>query len=211
MELAELIQRYQTLHGVQGNIARYTVDPSGRELLRNIKRRIFTEGKNSGGAQIGQYSTNPIYATRKQFASPGSFMPQGESTYFQKVNRGGKQFRRRAKVKTMYLPQGYKQLREIQGKETQFVNLNYRGKTMRAYVIEPTETGAIIGLNTTLAAQIRFEQERRFRANIFNATQTEISDYNKAVDLRLTRILRGIIVDGQQLESVVETATEGVF
>jgi hypothetical protein len=204
-DLATVIKRYEEVHGVQGSIVKYTVTPSAKTLLQSIKKRIFSEGKNSNGQPIGDYSTKPIYVSRKQFANPAAFQPYGKIRRGRIVSRKGRLFAEEKKHKTMYLPNGYKQLRQIQGKESQFVNLNYRGKTMRAYVMNETNTEVLLGLNTPLAAAIRSKQEERFKASIFAATPEEIQVYQMSVTTRLNRIIRGITIEGQTLQSVIET------
>jgi len=202
---AEYILKLQELHGVQGSIVKYTIAPSAKELLAAIKKRIFTDGLNSNNSQIGNYSTVPVYATRKQFTKPGAFVPQGETQYLATIKRGDKTYQRKAKVKTMYLPEGYKQLRDIQGLPTDKVNLKYSGKTQKAYIMEETTEAVLLGLNTYRASGIRSKQERRFNAPIFIGTETELRNYINSVNLRVERILRGVLIEGQSLKPNVGT------
>lgn len=203
METKEYISRLEEL-GVQGNALHMVVTPHAKKLLSRIKKRIFTEGINSAGQQIGNYSTEPIYATRKQFAKPGAFVPTGETRYLSTTQRRGRTVNTTRKVKTMYLPAGYKQLRDVQGMQTNYVDLKYRGRTRRAYVLEEKDTEVLLGLNTPLAAQIKGEQEERFKGYIFRATEGELEVYNSGVNSSFERLTRGLL-QGVSAKSLVET------
>lgn len=198
METKEYISRLEEL-GVQGNALHMVITPHAKKLLSRIRKRIFTDGLNSAGQPIGKYSTEPMYATRKQFAKPGAFVPTLST-----AQRGARTFNVKRKVKTMYLPSGYKQLRDVQGLQTNHVDLKYRGKTRRAYVLEEKEDQVLLGLNTPLAAQIKGEQEDRFQGFIFRATEGEIELYNTGVNASLSRLTRGLL-QGVSAQSLVET------
>lgn len=211
VSIGEYIQHLQDVEGVQGSIIKYTVAPSAVELLSSIKNRIFKQGLNSNGSQIGSYSTTPIYVKRNQFAKPSAFAPGGKTRNKAKlVNKKGTVFVVDKKRKTMYLEYGYKQLRDIQGLQTGSVDLKYRGRTAKAYVMQERTEDVLLGLNTVLAAAIRSKQEDRFKAPIFSATQTEIQQYISATNNRLERITRGILVDGLKPSAIIETPTDGL-
>lgn len=203
METKEYISRLEGL-GVQGNALHMVITPHAKKLLSRIRKRIFTDGINSSGQPIGKYSTEPMYATRKQFAKPGAFVPTGTTQYLGTTQRGDRTISVRRKVKTMYLPAGYKQLRDVQGMQANHVDLKYRGKTRRAYVLQEKDTEVLMGLDTPLAAKIKGEQEERFQCFIFRATEGEIEVYNTGVNASLARLTRGLL-QGVSAQSLVET------
>lgn len=163
--------------------------PAGNALLGHIKQRIQNEGKNSYGSAIGQYSTTPIYATRDQFDKSSAFKPTGkDGTKKTAVTQISKRKTKKVAIKSdfterksMYLPEGYKQLRSIQGKQTAFVDLTYRNDLLLDYKSEATENAVLLGFTQKLQSLKRQGQEKRFGGKIFAATTNELSDYNKEV------------------------------
>ena len=85
------------------------------ELEAEWKDRIFGRGEMSDGSKIGDYSTKPSYFTKDSFIRANAFKPQG------KKNKGN--FKNGEQRKSMYLPGGYSEFRDIQGRENEFVNL----------------------------------------------------------------------------------------
>lgn len=96
------------------------------ELEAEWKDRVFGRGEASDGGPIGEYSTKPAYYTRAAFIRTAAFKPKGK-------NGGGSTFANGAARKSMYLPGGYSELRSIQGRSTEVVNLKYGGSLERAF------------------------------------------------------------------------------
>jgi len=142
-------------------LAKQAIVPAANELLAEIKNRIQRDGKNSSGSDIGNYSTKQAYFGREAFDKKSSFKPP-------------------AGKKTMKLPQGYKELRSIQGKPVDKVNETYTGSTMAAYQLQAKETEVVIGFTTEKSSLIRKGQEAK-KGEIFTATPIELADYNKNV------------------------------
>jgi hypothetical protein len=99
-----------------------------------IKNRIIDKGEGINGAS---YSTKPMLATREQFVVKSAF----KQTKVASGKKGKKhglwiKFPNASKaVPVMELPNGYKQFREIQGREGSHVNLSYSGKMWQAVTI----------------------------------------------------------------------------
>lgn len=159
------------------------VVPAANELLANIKNRIIRDGQNSAGQKIGNYSTKPAYFEKEQFIQKGKFKGIGKT--------GQTKYASGAMHKSMYLPQGYKQLRDIQGRQTQFINEFYTGDTMLAYQMQPKDKEVLLGLTTERAAKIRHGQEAK-RGRIFSATEEEIKEYNENVSKHSADLLTSI-------------------
>jgi hypothetical protein len=176
------------------------------ELLANIKNRIALDGKNSNGQLIGNYSTKPMYATPEQFDRTSSFKPKGKpvtgrknlkSTTFNVSNRKKKpvlvnpEFR---EVKSMYLESGYKELRDIQGKPTDKVNLIYRGDLVpNQYQLQSVEKAVLLGFISERSSLIRKGLERKFGANIFQATHEEMAEYNKNFSADVAELTKKVL------------------
>lgn len=189
--------------------------PNGNELLANIKNRIVRDKKNSSGGQIGTYSTKPMYASQKQFDKKSAFNPgvRAEVSSYRStsikinpktllVKKGKTNYETisKQKMKTMYLQEGYKQLRDIQGKPTDGVNVNYTGSTNLSYQLQAKGKEVLLGFTDQESSNIRQGLEngtkgRKGYGKIYYATQQEIANYNKNVaedskELTL-KILRG--------------------
>jgi hypothetical protein len=89
------------------------------ELEAEWKDRVFAEGKNSDGQNIGTYSTKPEYFSKSKFIRKAAFKPIGKT---------GKKTK-----STMFLVGGYNQFRDIQGRETSNVNLKFSGSMESAF------------------------------------------------------------------------------
>ncbi|HWB62330.1 MAG TPA: hypothetical protein VG603_02385 [Chitinophagales bacterium] len=90
--------------------------PIASAIHAKMLKRIFTDGKKASGS-IGVYSTNPTYESKKAFKNKSPFKAVGKT--------GKTKFKDGQPHKSMYLPFGYKQLKDIQGYESKFVNLVY--------------------------------------------------------------------------------------
>lgn len=146
--------------------------PAANELLANIKNRIIKEGRKSDGSKIGNYSTKPAYFEQQQFIQKGKFKPRGKT--------GETTFKTGALHKSMYIPTGYKGLRDLQGRPTDKINEFYSGSTMLSYQMQIEPNTILLGLTNEKSAKVRAGQEKRF-GKIFYATQEELKEYNQNV------------------------------
>lgn len=161
----------------------------GNFLLANIKNRIQRAGQDTKQRLLLPYSTKEMYVERDQFVKKGAFKPIGKNgTQKTKVFdiRTKKtrniaitsEFRER---KSMYLANGYKQLRDIQGMPTNIKNLTYSGSTMLAFVLGRSGNTILIGFNQKKAAEIRKYQEQLNGGPIFSATTKEITEFQQYI------------------------------
>lgn len=111
--------------------------PIAAEMQDKIVTRVFDKGIDGNNSQIGKYSTDPNYFTKDKFHNTGVFKPQGKTGKGKKKNGGER--------KSMYLIGGYKQLRQIQGDESGFVNLTYTAQLRKDFA-----TGLKIDGNTVV-------------------------------------------------------------
>lgn len=96
------------------------------ELEAEWKDRIFGRGEMSDGSKIGNYSTEPAYFTKDSFIRVNAFKPQGKKSKESKFKNGNQR-------QSMYLPGGYSEFRDIQGRENEFVNLKFGGSMERGF------------------------------------------------------------------------------
>lgn len=108
--------------------------------------RVFNRGLNSQGRRIGSYSTKTMLATKSQFAQKSAFKQSvaASGVTFASNIRTRKTIALKSKamdkklwikfkgankaVPVMILEGGYKQFRQIQGRESSFVNLKFRSE-----------------------------------------------------------------------------------
>lgn len=156
--------------------------------------RIFNEGKKSDGSPIGTYSAKPMLATKDQFRKTSAFkatqIESQEISYTKKgkVRKGKKSKKdmyiafpnkktgkKNKAVPVMFLEDGYKQLRQIQGYESSFVNLKYEGRLQSSYrsglrPISKAEYSA--GINNQFDAKKVGWMEEKY-GKIFHLTKEE--------------------------------------
>lgn len=116
------------------------IAPVVTKLQSTMAKRIFDDGQSGNAQKIGAYSTRPMYATVKRFAKRGAFKPAGKSAK-------GASFKNGEPRRSMYLPQGYKQLKEVQGMEAGFVNLTYSGDLRNAFNGEPVVNAGTVTIS----------------------------------------------------------------
>lgn len=92
--------------------------PAATATRDKMTRRLFDDGKMGNGNDIGRYSTDPMYASKRQFKKTGSFRPQGKYSTKPKFKNGNPR-------RSMYFKDGYKGLRGAQGYRTDKVNITY--------------------------------------------------------------------------------------
>lgn len=218
MEINEYISRLEQLAGVVGTAEQHTIVPSGREMLVAIKARV-RRGVGTNGNKIGSYSTKPMYAGPAQFIKRGAFKAQGKrgnigdrliptartrtnsvranplkySTYtIAKPNYKPR--------KTMYLADGYKELRAIQGLEVGYMDLNYSGNMAKDYQMQQVAREVLLGMVGRVGQYQGLTT--RFGA-FYPPSASEKAVYFEAVALRTARLFRGVMIDGQ-LTGVIE-------
>jgi hypothetical protein len=182
------------------NVVRQVMVPAANEMLAEIKNRIQIDGKNSVGSKIGlgMYSTKPIYASKKSFVSKGGFAPQGKNREYKASTskKTGEQTLKLTAVskkngdkarKTMYLPGGYKQFREIQGRPVNVINETLSGDTMLAYQQQVRDKDILQGFTTVKSSKIRQGQEKRF-GQVFRPSQDELKEFTENITKELTQL-----------------------
>jgi len=222
----EFSDRLRDVYGlVSGDLAQTALAKPAAALYAEVRRRVFTEGKDSDGNALGQYSVKPLYVSREMFAKPGSFYAQGKSValgYTQgdklvptfQLRRGvikpTKRVIKNFSVvksnnkprKTMYLPQGYKELRDIQGLRTDIVDLTYRGDLKKDWAIAKDAQAFLLGFKTKQQSDKRFAVERQY-GPVFYPTEQEKNKYLQAASFNLNRLTAGTL-QGQIITPTIE-------
>ena len=101
-------------------------------------KRVFTEGIGGNDMKIGTYSTKPMLASKEQFTKKAAFKQsyidlasgavvdtksEGDVPFFLTFKNRNTGVRNKKATAIMFLGEGYKEFKKIQGKESNFVNL----------------------------------------------------------------------------------------
>lgn len=153
--------------------------PAAQETHRRMIDRLFEKGQGADG-KLGAYSTEGAYFTKKQFKNKGAFKAKGKT--------GKTKFEDGTPHTSMFLDQGYKELKEIQGYEGAFVNLQY-SKDLR----NDFSTGLSIRDDKVVAVVKRKGNSEKiewltakYGAKTFKLTTEERQFYRKEVSKALT-------------------------
>jgi hypothetical protein len=123
------------------NTARRISQVAAIQVIAEYKQRIFLNGLDSSGSAIGQYSVNPFYINPLTLTTvkAANVTPQGKN--------GNTVFKNGNAHKTRYLTQGYKELRQLIGANSETVDLNFSGSLFES--IKVTESGTVSAITYT--------------------------------------------------------------
>lgn len=130
-------------------------------MIQSIKTRVFEHGTTTDGQLMEAYSTKPASYLRSDFDNKSAFT----------AGRG----------KSMFLPQGYRQLRQIQGKQVSFINLDYTGKMKDALKTQTSGNTVKVLFSTKRAKGLAAQHELRF-GPIFSASEQEREALTQAIE-----------------------------
>lgn len=135
------------------------------DILGSMLRRIFYEGKRTDGASIGQYSTKKTLVGAKSFRNKGA-----ADSFFSGDDLEWVRYKGRSLA---VLDGGYKALRERQGLEGNFVNLEYSGKLKDSIDIGTFDGKPVIGFTAAKSVLISQGLENKY-GQIFYPSKEEI-------------------------------------
>ena len=135
--------------------------------IGEYKRRIFVNGLSSDLSQIGTYSETPFYQNPNNLlgVSVSGITPLGKN--------GLDSFRSGKKKKTRYLGGGYKELRELTGRQSDFIDLNFSGSTQGAIQVGEQGEEAVIGFVDEKSFLIMQGHEERYGKEIISFSEEE--------------------------------------
>jgi hypothetical protein len=174
--MSKTIDRLQELQFIFNNpeVAERIVTTGAISLERQIKARVFVKGEDSGNVKIGNYSTSPITVGKGAFFKKSAFQPK-------------------AKHKTVTLPDGYKELRDIQGMRTDTVTLKYSGALRKSLDISVTSPNrAVIGFTSIESEVVANAQERRYGRPIFTPNPDELKQMRSAMFRKAKEIISNV-------------------
>ena len=175
------------------------------QLNLSLHKRIFTDGKDTDGAPIAAgYSTDPIYATKEQIG--GRFKAIGKSTEVEKVFTVSKSGIQKQKVikkkrgdtkkdrKTMYLSDGYKELRQLRGRRVDQVNLFLSGSLSASIKEYQQDLKAVVAIaSSNEIEKVTGHEEERYKKDIFKPSKEDVKESNRAMSEEVARVFEKLI------------------
>jgi len=142
-----------------------------------IKKRIFNKGLDASNEKLGVYSEKPFYATKEDFkVKSGAFKPSGVNSGTTKSGKPRKQstkFSSKQKRLTMFIPKGYKQIRQLQGLQGAYVDLEYTGSLLKSIQLNTSnEQEPVLGIYAPKEIEVADKLEERYGV-IFSPSQDE--------------------------------------
>jgi len=135
-----------------------------------LKRRVFNEGKAADGTMIGQYSTKEARFGESAFAVRGAFRPD-------------------AGKRSMLLTGGYAELRRLNGRQANYVDLQYTGSLIRSITTQATGGAHAVVISTNDDAEVARHNEARFGKVVFEAGENELQAIEQAAIFEIERLL----------------------
>lgn len=166
------------------------------DFLAMAKTRIHEQGRASDTSRIGTYSTKEMWASQSSFVGSG-FKAQGKIRTGTKTVKAGTQTTKvsqkftnkkgETKVRTvnvaiksnfterksMYLEKGYKEFRQVQGRESGFVNLSLSGQLNNQLTITTNGKKYEIGWPNKEMKERAVHLEKKYGKKIWSPSDEE--------------------------------------
>mgnify|MGYP000190095105 CR=1 FL=1 len=165
-------------------------------------KRVFTNGINGNEMQIGTYSTKPMLASKEQFTKESAFKQSyidlasgavvdtkgdGDVPYFLTFKNRKTGVRNKKATAIMFLGEGYKEFKKIQGKESNFVNL----RNTEALKFDFTNSLVLDGTTYKTGTKRKENSDKagwmadKYGKQTFAITKKEIEIYKQRIKKRL--------------------------
>lgn len=169
---------------IQGAISREVATT----LQASNLRRIHTDGLAVDGSGIlgGSYSTKPTLVGSSSFANKSG----ANKIFGSKAKRSQQDWRTYRGRKLVLLDGGYKKVRELSGRQTAKVDLNFTGKLSKEFGIDMRESDYVLGFTTQDATQKAEGLEDRNGSDIWGVTTDDEKLINEITQRRISNILR---------------------
>lgn len=185
--LTEIIDRLNLLKEISSDsrTAKRISQVAAFRVIGEYKQRIFTEGLDTFGSKIGSYSTNPFYINPNSptllGVSTSGIKPEGKT--------GKTKFKNGKPHRSKYLSEGYAELRQLTGRQSDTVDLNFSGSLERS--VKVIEFGEISTVTYTIESEAEkmIWNETRFGTEIHTVSDEERNAGSEAGQLEFLAIL----------------------
>ena len=162
------------------------------DMEADIKGRVFRDGLDANGREIGQYSTDPIYVSvagaKKRY---GSQLPTSKLRGRGKGKRGNK-FKNGNPRKSQYFEKGYAGFREYMGRDISKVNLDLTGNLMNSISSGTNGNVSVIEFQNSESSELAGHLEKNFGKTIFEANRTEVEKLTERLEDAVNRTIRDL-------------------
>lgn len=168
-------------------------------VIAKQSKRIFTDGMNASGAEIGQYSKEDIWINPNP--PSGDFVPRNSGGFSPlKGKNGNTEFKSGRERKTSFF-EGWKGLREAQGLPTDNVKLDFTGELFSDFcnpqgnvptTRKVSNTERVTSLRKPLSVKKLAGAEDRYRAPIGTLTSEERQTFFDTVRFEMRKLIKGI-------------------
>lgn len=175
MNLADLAPRLEEIREnlIKGAQERVIL-AAATAMKAEMQDRIFNRGEDIHGSAIGDYSTKASYFTKDKFVRKAAFKPQGKNGL-----RGVKE--KKAIPKSMYLKEGYKEFRDIQGRKTDTKNYKLAGSLEKSIQIVKDGKDTLIAITDADESNKRHWLEAQDNKQVFRGGKTDYKVFKQAV------------------------------
>jgi hypothetical protein len=158
--------------------------------LTLIKQRVQTKGVDSGGSKYKPYSTKPMLVGGKSFIQKSA----ASALLGSKKKRKDLEWRTVNGHKLALLPGGYKQFRDMQGRQTSFVDFTFTGGMWKDINVVSKTTDhqkglAIIGARNAKYKDVLAGNTKR-KGDILDLSHQEIEQLKTSYNLGVLKIFR---------------------
>ena len=188
MQLAGLADKIRGLSQaiIDANKTRLqTIAANEMEFL--VKRRVFLNGKDTAGNEIGKYSTKESYVNPAKLPATvpkAGFKIRGKDPKRTDTLANG------TKRKTAYLSQGYKALKEAANFEGDNYNLTLTGASRDSVKVGTKGDDVVFGYSSSEKQIILQAHEKRLRKNILKPSKDEIEEVNERIHNELKLLVK---------------------
>jgi len=207
MLLNQLDETLNNLYNAIANKAEEQLTVIGAMAMQaSMLKRIFERGQATSGAGIAsKYSSSPTYYPKKAFKkTAGAFKPIGKNTLIKSTTKtkaantvskttitvSKKNVETKANRKTMYLAGGYKMLRQVQGLQTNFVDLHVSGSLMQSIRIVTVNKKVQIRIVGTDGVMKSENTEKLYKKDIFKPSVQDNQAAENAISDEIALILQ---------------------
>lgn len=193
MTFEELDKKFDSFVSDSVNQLGATMVILGGEALMAIRKRVQETGTNAEGSKYAPYSTEPMLAncsrmTGSACSAIASSKEKRKELKWVTLKRGGKN------IKLFELPQGYKQYRELHGRQTAFVDFAFTNNMWNNIKIVSNNSehdkGVVRIAATTDEDKKKLEGNTKRRGDILKLSKSEIDSINRRFNMQIEQIIK---------------------
>lgn len=193
MTFEELDKKFDSFVSDSVNQLGATMVILGGEALMAIRKRVQETGTNAEGSKYAPYSTEPMLAncsrmTGSACSAIASSKEKRKELKWVTLKRGEKN------IKLFELPQGYKQYRELHGRQTAFVDFAFTNNMWNNIKIVSNNSehdkGVVRIAATTDEDKKKLEGNTKRRGDILKLSKSEIDSINRRFNMQIEQIIK---------------------